>query len=467
MVAFAIEEKIKSVPWTYSANALEGRKMRNSENTKDEISRREVLLGSSAVLGAISMVPAASVYATESATTSRIFNVIDFGAIPATDVTNLSQCPDSTDAINAAILAAATTGDTTPGTSHGGGVVYIPRGTYRITAPILISNNNIQIIGDGKSVTVLYGHGVSGAMLSFNSSSYDTQIQDCSVQGLTLMGTYGPKAADYMIAMYSTARCTLRDVSFSASVTDSALLIERSWINHFYDLHFMGHCPRAHLYLHHPNISGHENNALMFFGCNFSANGTPTGILMESDRVGQSLGSVIVLHGVTCQNYSRGIWIRHAEGVNITGFYGEGSITDIHIGDDAGNAFARSVAIDSWMSNVTTNAIVLDQCRDVRIGNGCIKSVTNPIVIGEATGVTIDAGRNMADKVLFAPNKRNRTGVMIFDGDRHGPPDWPSQPTPMGIILRADSETIGRHFKITVDDAGNLQTTEVVIGNRL
>lgn len=49
-------------------------------------------------------------------------------------------------AINAAIAAAS---------SAGGGVVYLPRGTYNITSTVALGANNITLLGDGDSATVL------------------------------------------------------------------------------------------------------------------------------------------------------------------------------------------------------------------------------------------------------------------------------------------------------------------------
>lgn len=436
----------------------------------DHLSRRQLLSLGTASLGALGMATSFNTTAqtTTTASTTGFFNVLDFGAQPVSDVTRAWEGFDSTSAINAAI-SAANAANTSPDSSmQGGGVVYIPRGTYRITSSILINHSNIQLVGDGKVATTLYGHAVSGAMISFNYNANDPQVRSCTIQGIALYGSSVPDAADYMIAMYSTSRCTLRDISFSAKVSDSALLIENSWTNHFYDLHFLGYCQRAHIYINRASTGGLTSNALMFYGCNLSSNGTPTGILSESNLNGSTVGEVFVFNGVTCQGYQRGIWARHGECINISGYYGEANTTDIQVGDNSqGNAFVRSVSIDSWRVKGATNGIVLEQCRDVNIGSGFANSTTNPIVIGEATGVTVMAGRDMSASISYGTNSRTRTGVMVFDGDRHAAPDWPTTATPMGIIIRADSETKGRHFKITVDDSGNLQTNEVIFGNQL
>ena len=67
-------------------------------------------------------------------------NATDFGAVDDPDV-------DSTAALQAAIDAAQ---------AAGGGVVYVPRGMYKITRPLFITASNTVLRGAGSNKTVFY-----------------------------------------------------------------------------------------------------------------------------------------------------------------------------------------------------------------------------------------------------------------------------------------------------------------------
>lgn len=431
------------------------------EDDSISLTRRNILLGGAAATGIAGMALPAAVLAStptaESCSCAQIFNILDYGAEPIPDMAVPHVSVDCTAAINAAVADAA---------SSNGGIVYVPKGSFRITSSIVISSNNIQIAGDGKGISRLYGHGVNGPMISFNSAYTDPQIVDCGVQGIMLHGTSVPKAGDYGIALYNTSKLTLRDIYFAANLHHSSLLICNSWIVHCYDLHLVGNCSTAQIHIHRPSPNADSSNALMFFGTNLLANGTPTGILMESDVTGNGVGDVFVFHGLTCQGFNRALFLRHGSSIDVTGYYGEANTTDFHLGDNSDqSAFVHGVRINSWNIKLAQTGFLLDQCCDVTIGNGMFTSVTKPFVLGEITGGLIQSGKSMLNQIYYAPNKRTRTGVMVIEGDNHQAPEWPTTATAMGIVLRADSNTAGKHYKITVNDTGSLVTTPVVFPN--
>ncbi|GAA0859910.1 glycosyl hydrolase family 28-related protein [Aliiglaciecola litoralis] len=442
-----------------------------SKNIDDiALERRHLMKSGGVALGLIGMATAATVNAStaspSTSTQSTLFNVLDFGAEPVEDPSNMSAGFDSTDAFKAAIAAASNAITSPLWNSHNGGVVYIPRGTYKISETLLIQTSNIQIVGEGKAVSTLYGYGVDGAIVAFNSSYEDPQLQNCSIQGVAFYGSSVPVAADYCVVMKNVTKSTVRDVTFASKVNVAALLVENSWVNNFFDLHFIGHSPTAHLYINRP-LGCASSNALNFYGCNFTAGQTEVGVLIESNSPGSTVGEGLNFNGATFQGFNKAFFARHGECINITSYYGEDNETDIQLGDNtSGAAFVRNISITSWRCLRGKNGLVLEQCREVNVGSGYAKYVDNPIVIGEGTGVSIMSGRNMTDYVKYAPNARKRTGVMVFDGDRHDSPDWPAVPTPMGIVMKTDSSTKGKHFKITVDDQGNLKTTEVSFENQ-
>jgi hypothetical protein len=118
-----------------------------------------------------------------------IFNVRDYGAVG-------DEKTDDTSAIQAAINAADT---------NGGGTVYLPAGSYRITGIMLGINNTgdatsfVSLVGESEITTKLRYYGSSsGVALSFNKNKYshlrDLRITNCtgsrgSTEGIRTAGS--------------------------------------------------------------------------------------------------------------------------------------------------------------------------------------------------------------------------------------------------------------------------------------
>jgi hypothetical protein len=86
--------------------------------------------------------------------TGAVFNVLDFGAVSGNTVNQQV-------AMQAAITACS---------AAGGGVVYIPSGTYHITSPLLVPYG-VSIQGAGSTASILSCLNCNG--INFNSGSYD------------------------------------------------------------------------------------------------------------------------------------------------------------------------------------------------------------------------------------------------------------------------------------------------------
>jgi len=444
-----------------------------SEIIDNSSSRRNFMFGSAVAAGAVGLVSqlaSAGVAACDSGDTTptvvpRVFDIMQYGAHRSDQPWNWNMCESNSafaGAINAAKLA-------------GGGIVFVPRGFYLVTSSILIDASNIRLVGEGRGITVIAGVDVSGAIISFNTAVTDTQVTNCSVEDLTLYGSSVPvRAADHAIAMYHTARCTLRNIEFWSNLKttgDSSLLyIANSWVNHFYDLHFVGNASYASLHIHRDSLehSGLTSNALYFFGCNFASSGTPNAVVIDvgADE-GTISGEVYSFHGITCQAYSgTGFWIKRGQGVDIQGFYGEGNNVDIRLGDHADASFARSVSIENWRTLSSNIGIHLDQCTHVKIGVGMARSTIRPVYVGRASGVFLFARNAKSESLVsFDPTyARARTGVMIFDGDAHAYPDWPAVPNAMGIIMKSDADD-SNHFKLFINADGKVCTEKYVINS--
>ena|GEM_PF-6822431 len=439
----------------------------NQSTTDYPSSRRHFMLGGAAIAGAAGlasqMASADAASCSNDATPScsaTVFDVTQYGALRS-ESWNWSV-GDSADAFARAISAAK---------RAGGGTVFVPRGFYTVGSSILINAGNIRIVGDGRGITIIAGVNVNGAIISFNTTVTDTQIVNCSVEDLTLYGSTLPRAADHAIAMYHTSKCVLRSVEFRSSLkttgSSSLLFIANSWINHFYDLHFVGSASYAGLHIHRDDGS-ESSNALHFFGCNFFSNGTPNAIVIDANSNSAAItGEVYSFNGITCQGYSNGIgvWAKRGEGIDIRGYYGEGNNVDIRLGDHTDASVVRGVTIENWRPLSSSIGIHLDQCAGVKIGFGVTRNTQRPILVGRATGVFLFArNAKLESLVSFDPAyARPRTGVMIFDGDAHAYPDWPT-PNAMGIIMKSDADD-GRHFKLFVNADGKVCTEEYAISS--
>jgi hypothetical protein len=82
---------------------------------------------------------------------------------------------DDTNAIQAAITAAA---------AAGGGVVYLPTGTYLVTAGLSITHAAVSLMGDGKGVSILKYSPAAGYAVTVNTSGTTTtgSMSDLAIQ---------------------------------------------------------------------------------------------------------------------------------------------------------------------------------------------------------------------------------------------------------------------------------------------
>lgn len=94
-------------------------------------------------------------------------SVKDFGAVG-------DGVTDDTAAIQAAIDAVG---------SAGGGSVYIPVGTYKLTDSLTVSNDYVALIGDGSSASVLLGSDPTKWIIKFNANADHMLIDSLWIKG--------------------------------------------------------------------------------------------------------------------------------------------------------------------------------------------------------------------------------------------------------------------------------------------
>lgn len=124
------------------------------------------------------------------------FNVVNFGADP-------SNAADSTTAINAAVTAASANGFT----GATGGKVWFPAGRYKITSTIVITSNNITLMGVGGGGSEDFGNYYSalGSHLVPTGAFKAVQVLPVQTAGLSGQANYGFKWKGLGIDNYAAA----------------------------------------------------------------------------------------------------------------------------------------------------------------------------------------------------------------------------------------------------------------------
>ena len=84
-----------------------------------------------------------------------------------------------------------------------GGLVYLPRGTYRVTSPIAVARTNVWVFGSGPDATVIrLGDGVNADVLAIRASG-------CTVSNLTIDGNKAHNASGAGILVDAAAASQL------------------------------------------------------------------------------------------------------------------------------------------------------------------------------------------------------------------------------------------------------------------
>ena len=131
--------------------------------------------GAAAVISDVAgKAPAAAAATAATAGTPDWINVTSYGADP-------TGASDSTSAFENAIAAAA---------SAGGGVVYIPGGTYTISSTLTCTTVPVYFVGDGAWATIISFAGTGDCFRIYDSSTYGGRKKfGGGVVGLTIDGT--------------------------------------------------------------------------------------------------------------------------------------------------------------------------------------------------------------------------------------------------------------------------------------
>lgn len=123
----------------------------------------------------------------------------------------------------------------------GGGVVFVPPGTYKLSTPVTIKTG-VTLRGSGVDVTILKSGANNQNVVVFNSSSSSMSLQDLTVNGNRTAFSAGTAAAikcaglstDILVRRVKTIDCQGRGLFFDNTVVGG---YSRVWLeaNHFTD----------------------------------------------------------------------------------------------------------------------------------------------------------------------------------------------------------------------------------------
>lgn len=234
-----------------------------------------------------------------SARAADLINVKDYGA--KGDATT-----DDTAAIQAAITAASVAVSD----------VYIPAGTYKITAPLNIPiTGGLRIFGSGKTVSILKASGTFASIFNIGTTGAQTirgcfQDLQCNAMSATVQyGIYGSRVEEHDFERVACWGFTVAGFSIGFGYCNNYLNAEASYNT-------------GNGFEFNTDYAGGGNNANNFIGCLALAN-TGWGIKARSGYGLDILGCTIE------QNQKGGILTNAMSGVRIKSYFEGNAITGI------------------------------------------------------------------------------------------------------------------------------------------
>ncbi len=191
--------------------------------------------------------------------TGEVINVLDYGAVG-------DGTTDDTVAIQAAVTAAFTP----VASNYGGGKLFFPRGTYKITSAIVLPNSQFYIYGEG-TPSVISCVGCS-AFLYAGQFTTISQLSDLYIIGDNTAGTEAfnssPSNTAFVFAEVQFNKLRIGGFPRHFNIPNAQLC---SWSDCLMDLDTGG----SAFYIH-PTASGQAANSNRVVRCQFTGVGSPT-----------------------------------------------------------------------------------------------------------------------------------------------------------------------------------------------
>lgn len=266
-------------------------------------------------------------------------NVRDLGAMG-------DGTTDDTAAIQAAIGIAG---------AAGGGTVVFPAGTYRVTSPIVVSRNAVDLVGSSSSASAIVGYGPIDVL----------QLGDGSggTGGVTYTGVYGGSVRDLEIRagdgevrrgllargarVYEFRNVRVEAVTAGRGFSVAGVDIRESYVQRWFGGEVRGAAGHGYVV---PVIDGFSND-LQFFG----TSAVDCGGTGFKDGGGAGRRYEVYAEG----NAGGGLVLAHVSGFSVRGtYYERNTLFDIWVtesaGGDVGGFFATSYSEDAhrfvWIS---------------------------------------------------------------------------------------------------------------------
>jgi len=352
--------------------------------------------------------------------------------------------------------------------ANGGGIVYIPPGTYKCTptgspaTALTISNNNVLLVGAGASVSVLKKNG-NGILVSFTGttspSTGSTHVNYCGVENL---GFNGNSQTGSIWQLYYVSNFHAINTQINSN-SDLAIDCVEFWDSRFYNTVIVS-CTGTASSTTQPNIwirnssaasgvgasTGSSNN-ITFTACRFEAFGT---------------GALWVTQGVSNSANPNNIKVIGCkfEGDAIQGgpaFQTDSTtkavvVDDCHfqIGGFAGGFSTAQIVVSLFGGNH-----VMSNCT---IGNSGTATITDGVLL-HAVGGTYIVVENVMGVYTTAPT----TGHLVYDASATGTYAVTNSPSVLGVQSSGNAPTrlyaspVNATTTINTGGAQTLQTATV------
>lgn len=346
-------------------------------------------------------------------------------------------------------------------------VIYLPSGTYRVTAPLTLHGRQSLIGAPDSRPTTIKADNVRGSILQSNISWKAKKKRNIRIENITIAGK-----ADYGIRLIFSPGSKIKNVRCVAHCRYDHIHMGACWdaaIDHTY--HWIDNAwrQRSCIWLDSKMHAVHVSNIHSVAATTFGIVLTKEGETTRPETPAQVLFTELVL-----QRQSVGLDIRSGRGVTATGIYSEATVVPVRLGTDTETVTAVTLTggrLDDAKAHsrayTPSAAIELINCVGVTINGMKFENVNEgaALLLKKCKSVVMSgcavASRFRADDlkahIKRSPDADPASGVMILNNGA-GPLEG------RGLLMQArkDAGHPNQHFEMGVDNQGRWIATEWV-----